>query len=77
MKQCWSVERADRPTFTTIQETLQDLSTSEDLSHHVLLNNIDPQSPYYKTRHHQDSNERTDEEAERGMVCSTMCKNYW
>ena len=53
MKQCWNADKTDRPSFTTLYETLQDYSTSEDLTNLVSLQNIDSQSTYYQPRRHQ------------------------
>ena len=53
MKQCWNADKTDRPSFTTLHETLQDYSTSEDLSSLISLQNIDSQSSYYLPRRHQ------------------------
>lgn len=55
MKQCWSGERLDRPTFTTLHETLQDYFVSDDLNSFIKLQNIDPQSPYYQARRRQNT----------------------
>ena len=53
MKQCWNADKTDRPLFTTLHETLQDYSTSEDLTNLISLQNIDSQSSYYQPRRHQ------------------------
>ena len=50
MKQCWRVEKSERPTFTTLHEMLQELSTTEDPSSHVSLENIDPLSLCYQPK---------------------------
>lgn len=55
MEQCWDREELNRPTFNTLHEILQELSTSEDLSSHVSLQNIDLQCPYYHPRRHHGS----------------------
>ena len=65
MKQCWSIETAVRPTFNTLQETLLDVSTSEDLTSHISLQTIDSQSPYYQSRRHQGTSETVDDDAMR------------
>ena len=86
MKECWNTETAERPTFNTLQETLLDISTSEDLSSHISLQAIDSQSPYYQTRRYQGASESVEDDATRrdeensstnltsvipGMVCNT------
>ena len=53
MKQCWNADKTDRPSFTTLHETLQDYSTSDDLTNLMSLQNIDSQSSYYQPRRHQ------------------------
>ena len=53
MKQCWNADKTDRPSFTTLHKTLQDYSTSKDLTNLVSLQNIDSQSSYYQPRRHQ------------------------
>ena len=53
MKQCWKADKTDRPSFTSLHKTLQDYSTSKDLTNLVSLQSIDSQSSYYQPRRHQ------------------------
>ena len=50
MKRCWNANKTDQPLFTTLHKTLQDYSTSEDLTNLISLQNIDS---YYQPRRHQ------------------------
>ena len=75
VKQCCSLERADRPTFTALHKSLKELATSDNLNSHIKLQDIDSQSLYYQPRRHHDikgDGGRVSEEVKRGGEDSVL-----